>query len=272
MQPFDIFMILLLVVVIGLIIGLNIVSVVDKKLGNIEINLPPIKPTVIVKVDKGDKQYDIYVENGDNNNKLEKQSDKLVKESFDGTLNNESIEEFKPEQKVIKDFDKVTVNSDKVNSGQGNITNPDGQDIIDYGNYVCTKKVARQETMPKLKPLQDPKQIKKSSVPEPVPSACGNASLTNIHSHGIKLLAPFDVQKFHNQESADPAEYYRRYQPVVAQMEDEYLKGYNIENSTHRAKINEIGVIRLDDAGIYPTPSNYFTKPITQYQPKYDQL
>jgi hypothetical protein len=260
MQPFDIFMIFLLVVVIGLIIGLNIVSVIDKKIGNIEINIPPIKPTVIVKVikgeDMGNDKYDIYMESDQNkNNKLEKPH---IEGFTDVTAPTTSTVTIQPNQLI------------KNNKGHGNIENPDGQDIVDYGGYVCYKKDNTvQEEHGKIEKQID--KLKLNSV-QPIPSICGNNSLVNIHSHGSQQLAPFDVQGLHNNENPDPAEYYKKYTPMVSHLEDEYLKGYNIADTTKNARINEVGVIRLDDAGIYPTPNNYYTKPITQKQPKYDQL
>lgn len=51
----DIFFIILFVIVISIIIGLNIVNVIDKKINNVSVNIPPInipKTNIILTVDK----------------------------------------------------------------------------------------------------------------------------------------------------------------------------------------------------------------------------
>jgi hypothetical protein len=291
MQSFDIFMILLLIVVVGFIIGLNIVSVVDKKLGNIAINVPPItipKPTVIVKIDQGGK-YDIYVENDtDKKNKLVLSTDNQ-NEHFENSLNISSDgSEGKEHFGSIRDYatavtsgavkQEPPIENVKVNvmpvKGNGNLTNPDPADVVDYGNYVCYKKGDSNEaftTGQKITPIP----VQNGEIPvnvNNVGSVCGNKSLVDLHSHGNNQLPVFDVQGLHNNDNPDPADYYKRNAPMVAHLEDQYLRGYNIYKSGEYARINEIGIIKLDDAGIYPTPSNYINKPITQKPPKYDQL
>jgi len=50
----DLFFIILFMVTVSVIIGLHIVNVVDRKLSNIAINLPPIRPNVVINLQKGE--------------------------------------------------------------------------------------------------------------------------------------------------------------------------------------------------------------------------
>lgn len=50
----DLFFIIMFMITVSVIIGLHIVSVVDKKLGNLSINLPPVRPNLIINLQRGE--------------------------------------------------------------------------------------------------------------------------------------------------------------------------------------------------------------------------
>jgi hypothetical protein len=65
----DIFFIFILVVSLSYIFGTNIVSLIDKKISNVSINIPPIeipKSNVIVNVNCDKNKPEVNIENSDN--------------------------------------------------------------------------------------------------------------------------------------------------------------------------------------------------------------
>lgn len=101
----DIFIIIILVISVSFIFGMNIISLIDRKIKNVSINIPPInipKPHVTVNVNNGcntpiDKQvtfendYDIQINNKEesNNNVVEHFMSVGSDKSDDDTINNE---------------------------------------------------------------------------------------------------------------------------------------------------------------------------------------
>ena len=62
-NTFDILLLFVLAIVVSMIIGYNIVYIIDKKISNVNINIPPVyvpKPNVIVKINKDN--FDVNVE------------------------------------------------------------------------------------------------------------------------------------------------------------------------------------------------------------------
>lgn len=109
-EKIDIIMLMILIIAISFIIGLNIISVVDKKLGNVEIRIP--KPNLIVNIKKQNGDIDMYVED----NKC-----KMVKSDKTEII---PIEGFEQTTKEIITEDK----------------NKEEEDIIEYENYICYNK------------------------------------------------------------------------------------------------------------------------------------
>lgn len=60
----DFFFVIMFMVVVSVIIGLNIVSVVDKKIGNVSIKIPPIqvpRPQIVIKMSSNNDNPEIQV-------------------------------------------------------------------------------------------------------------------------------------------------------------------------------------------------------------------
>ena len=67
MSTFDIIIITIILLIIVVLFTINISSVIDNKLSNVEINLPPINipdPQITVKIQKtyGSENYDVYID------------------------------------------------------------------------------------------------------------------------------------------------------------------------------------------------------------------
>jgi hypothetical protein len=62
----DIFFFVLFITAIAIFMGLSIVSVIDKKINNVSINMPSIQPKIILNVDK-DKNGNIKISHKNNN-------------------------------------------------------------------------------------------------------------------------------------------------------------------------------------------------------------
>jgi len=64
-NSFDIILLFILAISVSMIIGYNIVHIIDKKISSVNINIPPInvpKPCVTVRInEKGDK-HDVKIE------------------------------------------------------------------------------------------------------------------------------------------------------------------------------------------------------------------
>ncbi|AYV78281.1 MAG: hypothetical protein Edafosvirus8_31 [Edafosvirus sp.] len=66
METIDICMVIIFIIVLAIIFGLSIVALIDNKIGNVSVNIPPIevpKSTIIVNIQKdGNDQYYVNVD------------------------------------------------------------------------------------------------------------------------------------------------------------------------------------------------------------------
>jgi hypothetical protein len=240
MEFMDMFMIILFLTAVSFIIGLNIVSVVDSKLGRVEVNVP--RPTLIVNVQKNSGEIEMFVE--DNSCKMiKKDVDKDKIEHFDVSLNKtESINPTIVEKENIltpATVEKVNI-IDKTDTGKTDILNPDESDVVDYGQYICYKKNSQ---------VKIPKDY--------VENKCKNDSLNRKFKTGDKYTERNSICT-QSLDETDPQEFYKTmYRPRTAIMEDPKLKGYNIDGYNGSAGIYDIGKIGLDAYEGFPKPNNY---------------
>lgn len=230
-QSMDVFMIVLFLVAVSFIIGLNIVSVVDKKLGRVEVNVPPINipsPTLIVNVNKTNGEIETFVE--DNKCKMVKQTNVPKIEGFEGNV---------VKKDEVKPTEPIKINQQTDTGGKSNMLNPDAGDVVDYGNYVCYKK---DTLKPNLKP-------------EPV--TCKNDYMNEKFKHGpIYTTGNTCAQK--SWDDIDPQLFYKTmYKPRPAIMEDDVLKGFNINTYDSSTDIHNIGMIDLKNSNQYPKGNSY---------------
>ena len=62
---FDIILLFILAIVVSMIIGYNIIYIIDKKISSVNINIPPIhvpKPSVTVRINRSKDNYDVFVD------------------------------------------------------------------------------------------------------------------------------------------------------------------------------------------------------------------
>jgi hypothetical protein len=132
------------------------------------------------------------------------------------------------------------------------IKNPDDQNVIEYGKYICYKK---DMTQPQVQQVAQP-----TPTPPPAPEAkkCLNESLNEKFTYGPLPLDPFPIGYQKSWYDVDPADYYKVYRPVVAHMEDPYLKGYNLSEFNTTGGIHDVGRIQLNNnTQRYAQPNNY---------------
>jgi hypothetical protein len=246
MESMDICMIILFLVAVSFIIGLNIVSVVDRKLGNVEINVPPInvpKPTLIVNVNKANGEIESFVE--DKACKMVKQennNNNTQVEHFAGTIKQEGKSEQKSELK--EKIEKIRIKTQTNEGSKADILNPDQIDVVQYDDYVCYRKG--------YVPPEEIKADKKEKL------KCDNNSLNEKFSYGSKYTQNMSTCQQKSWEDIDPADFYKTmYRPRPAVMEDEILKGYNINRYDTSTEINNIGMIDLKSNRQYPKGNSY---------------
>jgi hypothetical protein len=222
MRTLDIIIIVLFIVVLTMIVGLNIVSLIDKKLGNVEIIVPPIKPNIIVKINKDDLVYKIENEDDTNKNFKEKEGFASVKQEIE-----------------------------KVTESKINIKNPDQSNIVEYGDYVCYKKDTQEQKIkndeinnkPTIKCQNESLNNKFTYGKEKVIPSIGNCPKKNLPENWYEM---------------DPSLFYKVNRPPITPIEDEMVKGYNIGTFTTAAKIFEVGRINLNNREQkYAQPNNY---------------
>ena len=98
----DIFIMILFLFTMSITLGLSVTSVIDKKISNVAINIPPIKlppQTIVVKIDSEKKDKIEYKIN--NSNKTDKSNENKI-ETFDNTTKN-SIDN--PNKNNIVEYD-----------------------------------------------------------------------------------------------------------------------------------------------------------------------
>lgn len=79
-STFDIILLFILAIVVSMIIGYNIIYIIDKKISSVNINIPPIhvpKPSVTVKINRTRDNYDVYVDKTYKKNTNSKNEQKL---------------------------------------------------------------------------------------------------------------------------------------------------------------------------------------------------
>lgn len=243
MRYLDIFMIMLLLGAVSIVIGLNIVSVVDKKLSNVQIKIPPFpKPNIILNVKKtGLDSLDISV--SDVTTDIQNEDSKehfygAIKNDVSGSNSNEAAENYKNYPAYLP---SLAVKQDN------NVTNPDERDVVDYGEYVCYKK----DYIKKPIVVDESDKLKQT---------CQNESINKRYRTGDEQMKPFSTCHQKSWFDVDPANYYKKYHAYPLNINDPKMKGYNDSNYVSSAGIYEVGKIRLDDHVKWPKPNNYSFK------------
>jgi hypothetical protein len=261
MRIIDIVMIVLFVVVLTMIVGLNIVSLIDKKLGNIEVIVPPVKPTLIVKIDKSDLDGYQVSANGE---KMKKDKDgNHIVENFasiskpEENLNNKAKYEIKTGDSPVSLTTMVKENErESEKESKPKIHNPDDSRVVEYGNYICFKKDHNNQT--NVIKQEQKKQVNQEQETKPEKQVCHNESLNKKFTYGTQPLDPFPIGNQESWDDIDPSKYYKKYKPIPIPIEDKLIKGYNIGEFVTSGGIYDVGRINLDNrTQKYAQPNNY---------------
>jgi hypothetical protein len=249
-------MILLFIIIVSVIIGLNIVSVVDKKLGTVAINIPPVElPQIVIKVCESDnmsendikRKYKMVVINS-------KKSENEEVENFDTIEKQIPVQE---EQQISNVSSETETIIPIVSKFISSITNseehllPNSKDIVQEQklplNEVNFANVINEIIKPSEIKLPEEEQVFR----------CKNKSIVDKFKAGNENLKPFGTCGQKKLNEIDPAQYYKqKYSYYVSQMGNEKMNGYNFQNYSSYAGIFDIGKIVLDKTHKYPNGMN----------------
>ena len=168
----------------------------------------------------------------------EKKSNK-IKQNFDDTVS------------VYEDDNIIIIKKDRL-KGQGNLLNPNEEDVVNYDPYKCIKG--------DIEPFASVKK------PRNIRGSCHNSSLVKRHNiEGVNnlnhMLNQAQIQTL-DFSLEDPAAYYRDHFKFLRPELDFYYKGANMPTYSNYANINDIGKIPLEKSkdSKYPLPANFTFK------------
>lgn len=226
----DNIIILLFILVLVTVVGISIVSIIDRKLSNIEIIIPPLS--------KDEKPRKVIVNSSENfiNNTT--------------TTKSETLQESEIKSNIIDQQDIIKKETESIS----NLLNPDEANVVEYDKYVCIKK----EKMEKKENTKNSEIENKDSVGS---IKCKNESLNNKYTYGVKSLDPFPLGNQKSWYDIDPSQYYRKYKPIAIPIEDKLIKGYNESSYVKSSGVYDIGKINLNDnKQKYAQPNNYILR------------
>lgn len=267
MNILDIITIIVIIVIIIALALVNVSAILDQKLSNISVSVPPItipESNITIKVQKtcGSDDYNVFVEKVDSksvsispitNNKNEEHFgsvsgsqpisltsiitdtkniiDKIKIPTATGPIQ-KNTDEIKTIENKVND---IKVNNDTkpvIPNTVKQVEYPDSDDMIEYGDYQCYRKPTQTQQI--IHPLDVKKEIK------------------TYYEHHMQKDASI------NDEEWDPNKYYKRYQHHVnTYLEDPKTRGYNVTYYDQYGGLSNIGRIKLDKPDGRPKPVGY---------------
>jgi hypothetical protein len=269
----DIFFIILFIIVVSVIIGLNIVTVIDKKISNVSVNIPPIypqitipPPNIVLNIDKKITDLiNISVEN-DNTEVLNSTSKRS-----DTSNNNENIENFiVADANDFKRYDELKKNTLKKDNSfdTEDLDNPINERVVDYDkdkkkdddftiqlNYPDHTIEAKPK---EYKPVRDNKAYITAADfgfdPPRQVVGCANSSISQKWKGGEHSLVANRISC--NKPNKLTAEnYYKtQYKPIVIPMEDVRVRGYNYAEYSNAVmpERSDIRILSQSTKGLNP--------------------
>lgn len=280
----DTFFIILFAIVVATIIGLNIVNVVDKKISNVSVNIPPInipKQNIILSVDDKDQnklsvcacdipdqdrhqtQTEIKPNNSNllplNNDNKDRVEGFIVhdaqdfhhydenKEKTSKKPDNYDKEKMKnPEKDCIIDYDKEFVKEDDF---QIRVTNHDPPQKYEKGkldkSYVCSGDFG----------WQAPNQY----------VSCANASIAEQYKGGKKMIIPNQISCGHPNKLTAENYYKTFYKRFAIPIEDYKIRGYNYQDFLDYPTPYQVRTMRIlstNTKGLPPEATKYKNIPV----------
>ena len=225
MKSFDIIIIIIAIIIIVALISINVSSLLDNKLSNISVNIPPItipNPQIIVKVQKtcGSDSFDVYVEkqNGTSQN---------TTVSLTSTSNQELVnvpnENF---TSLAKTYEGALPTTSK------NVQYPNEDDLLQGQPQVCKNESLNQQRVDAYQYLSQNAQ-----------------NVTNFPVCNNNV----------NDKPVDIADDFRKRQVFVrTAFEDPVVRGYNLDQFDDNTAIAGIGNIPLTNKTQFdPKPMGY---------------
>jgi hypothetical protein len=298
MNSFDIFVLIMVVIIIVAIVLINVNSILDKRLSNVAVNIPPINipsPQITVKVQKscGSDEYDVFIDNENKGSAEQTVSLSPAVEHFiskdqiinkldvvKNTVSNvvdalpekgKQILPIKVDNKIETKIDNEVKINDNIkyaeNTPKTHIKFPDDDQIVEYGDYMCVHKNVHNATE-KLAERQ---------------KSCENQSLidkkNDAYKHMIKnsadkndhVFPDCDMREKNNINGSDiePLEHYRKYQHFVkAYLEDPIMRSHNIDQYQEVSPLFNSGKIPLTDGFKNPKPMGYIFESSPTYYNK----
>ena len=265
----DIFFIVLFVIVVSVIIGLNIVTVIDKKISNVSVNIPPIypqvsvpPPNIVLNIDKKIKdQINISVESEEGNKNKEKLSS-----SSDKNIENFIVADAN-DFKRYDELKKKTLKKDNSFDTE-DLDNPTKEKVVDYDkekknndDYTIQLNYPDHTTKAKpkeYKPVKDDKAYISAADfgldPPKQVVGCANSSISQKWKGGKNSLVANRISC--NKPNKLTAENYYKthYKPIVIPMEDVNVRGYNYAEYSNAVmpEKSDIRILSQSTKGLNP--------------------
>lgn len=244
METFDIIIMIIIILIIMIIFTVNISSILDNKLSNVEINIPPINipdPQIIVKIQKKceSDDYDIYIEKPTN-----KTQGTTI--SLSPISNNEHFNLTNAGETKMQETYQETIQDVNQEGKLKQITQVEKQN--NFEEEQISQKIHNKNVKTCNKSLIEQRQ---------------NAYQYLLESNSDAIKLPIcgsdeyhDIINGDNDE--DPSEYHRQYTYYIkSYLEGPDMRGYNVGQYNDNATLDQIGNIDLTNKYKNPKPFGY---------------
>lgn len=251
----DILVILLFAFAIAVVMGFGIVNVIDKKISNVAVNIPPIeipRHTVVVQLSERDSKNIDNIKNITCDAKVEriKETKKVKQEDTESEISTETSTDVDVDIDVDIDAEvNVEVEDKTINKIRKKVEHFASEELnkklnkeLDQGQSVLQKEIFNFIDNPNRTNevnydviLKDDKNYRppKAVIPKPTPFKsgqylkCENASIGEKVQKGQKYQIPNQLQCGQD-DNVSPEDYYKKkYRPPIARIGPYKMKGAN---------------------------------------------
>jgi hypothetical protein len=261
LNSYDIIILTLIIIIIGIIIVINVKKSLNNKLSHVEIKIPEIqipRQDIIVKVQKecSSDKFDVFVHSEDKTNLKQKQPNlKLTPVSVAVEAENkiEKFEEINSEENKIKD-DSIPIKAQHINKYKDTYPStfkfvkfPDQEKLLNYDNYSCEQK---QEIINNAN--------KRKTSPFPAYSSADPRAIKAFNFKEVKEILKNDQYSDDDEEYDSLAYFLKNRIFIPSSFDDPVTKGSNIGDYGSYGSLNDIGKIALGKSSFnYAKPKNY---------------
>ena len=258
----DMIFIAILMITVSIIFGMNIISLIDRKISNVSINIPPIKvpqPHVTVHIHKNkndinvDSNTEVTVIDDKKKQKKNKKRDKVDKhENFAGNIgkiskvhgigldvNNSASNILGPNKDDIVDYTKnINNNKNKDNDGDNDVDdneNKDNDGDNDVDDNENISKVLNDGSV--IISLKNAKGKDDYNAKENKQLSC-NKFISKKFTYGNKQMKARNIDCG---SKITPQNFYKHYKPVIAHMNDPKMMGSNYGDYNNNVSPQDLG-------------------------------